>query len=81
MLLKIIKGQLVDFFKISGLKNSIFARLLAGTFKVLKTKLQQEGFDPRRTSDKIYYFDSRLSKYHLTTDEKYSCITCGNIKI
>jgi len=54
---------------------------MTSTFKVLKTKLQQEGFDPRKTSDKIYYFDSRFSKYLLTTDESYSAISSGNMKI
>ncbi|XP_023967808.1 long-chain fatty acid transport protein 1 isoform X4 [Chrysemys picta bellii] len=46
----------------------IFLRLLpqvdtTGTFKIQKTRLQREGFDPHQTSDRLYFLDLKLGKY------------------
>uniref|UniRef100_A0A8C0IPE0 Very long-chain fatty acid transport protein n=1 Tax=Chelonoidis abingdonii TaxID=106734 RepID=A0A8C0IPE0_CHEAB len=46
----------------------IFLRLLpqvdtTGTFKIQKTRLQREGFDPHQTSDRLYFLDLQLGKY------------------
>ncbi|XP_039370463.1 long-chain fatty acid transport protein 1 isoform X3 [Mauremys reevesii] len=46
----------------------IFLRLLpqvdtTGTFKIQKTRLQREGFDPHQTSDRLYFLDLKSGKY------------------
>ena len=46
-----------------------------------KKTLQDEGFDPKRTSDQIYYLDMKSSKYCQVTERVYSDITLGNISV
>ncbi|XP_054859660.1 long-chain fatty acid transport protein 1 [Eublepharis macularius] len=51
----------------------IFLRLLpqvdtTGTFKIQKTRLQRESYDPHQTSDRLYFLDVKLGKY-LPLDE------------
>ncbi|NXX43666.1 S27A1 protein, partial [Tricholaema leucomelas] len=46
----------------------VFLRLLpqvdtTGTFKIQKFRLQQEGFDPQQTSDRLYFLDPRQGSY------------------
>ncbi|XP_074836258.1 long-chain fatty acid transport protein 1 isoform X3 [Carettochelys insculpta] len=46
----------------------VFLRLLpqvdtTGTFKIQKTRLQREGFDPHQISDRLYFLDLKLGKY------------------
>ncbi|XP_010843982.1 PREDICTED: long-chain fatty acid transport protein 1 [Bison bison bison] len=46
----------------------IFLRLLpqvdtTGTFKIQKTRLQHEGFDPRQTSDRLFFLDLKQGHY------------------
>uniref|UniRef100_A0AAR2J4Q5 Long-chain-fatty-acid--CoA ligase n=1 Tax=Pygocentrus nattereri TaxID=42514 RepID=A0AAR2J4Q5_PYGNA len=38
-----------------------------GTFKIQKTRLQREGYDPRITTDQIYILNSRAGRYELDT--------------
>ncbi|KAJ8251360.1 hypothetical protein GJAV_G00220520 [Gymnothorax javanicus] len=48
-----------------------------GTFKIQKTRLQREGFDPRLSSDQIFFLNSRAGRYEVVTEELYSAITEG----
>ncbi|KAJ1060750.1 hypothetical protein K5549_019252, partial [Capra hircus] len=46
----------------------LFLRLLpqvdtTGTFKIQKTRLQHEGFDPRQTSDRLFFLDLKQGHY------------------
>uniref|UniRef100_A0A8C2V4N6 Long-chain-fatty-acid--CoA ligase n=1 Tax=Chinchilla lanigera TaxID=34839 RepID=A0A8C2V4N6_CHILA len=46
----------------------VFLRLLpqvdtTGTFKIQKTRLQREGFDPRQTSDRLFFLDLKQGRY------------------
>lgn len=52
---------------------------LTGTFKLKKKDLQEEGYDPRRVSDKLYYLDAK-SGYLLLTQEVYQQIQDGKIR-
>lgn len=77
---------------LSGLKKAlpvyarpIFIRILVkldltGTFKLKKNDLQNEGFDPSKTSDSIYYLSSN-GQYELVTPEIYGKINKGEIRI
>ncbi|XP_012689335.1 long-chain fatty acid transport protein 1 [Clupea harengus] len=62
----------------------VFLRLSAqvdttGTFKIQKTRLQKEGFDPRHSTDRIYFLNSRVGRYEAVTEDLYSAITEGRV--
>lgn len=53
----------------------------AGTFKIQKTRLQREGFDPRHTTDQIYVLNARAVRYDAVDDELYSAIVDGRMPL
>ncbi|XP_047361366.1 long-chain fatty acid transport protein 4 isoform X1 [Vespa velutina] len=53
---------------------------LTSTFKLKKRDLQEEGFDPKRIQDKLYYFDPKLG-YQVLTKEIFDEIQGGKIKL
>uniref|UniRef100_A0A8C5JZ81 long-chain-fatty-acid--CoA ligase n=1 Tax=Jaculus jaculus TaxID=51337 RepID=A0A8C5JZ81_JACJA len=60
----------------------IFLRLLphvdtTGTFKIQKTRLQREGFDPRQTSDRLFFLDVKQGHYLPLDEGVYSRICTG----
>ncbi|XP_048198497.1 long-chain fatty acid transport protein 1 isoform X1 [Perognathus longimembris pacificus] len=60
----------------------IFLRLLpqvdtTGTFKIQKTRLQQEGFDPRQTSDQLFFLDLKQGHYLPLDEGVYSRLCSG----
>ncbi|KAG8042672.1 hypothetical protein G9C98_005307 [Cotesia typhae] len=52
---------------------------LTGTFKLKKKDLQEEGYNPRKVNDKLYYLDSKLG-YQLITPEVYDQMSQGKIR-
>lgn len=52
---------------------------LTGTFKLKKKDLQEEGYNPRKIQDKLYYLDPKLGYFTLTPDI-YDQIQEGRIK-
>uniref|UniRef100_A0A8C7YWR8 Arachidonate--CoA ligase n=1 Tax=Oryzias sinensis TaxID=183150 RepID=A0A8C7YWR8_9TELE len=52
-----------------------------GTFKIQKTRLQREGFDPRLTTDQLYYLNSRAGRYEPIDEELYNAIVEGRIPL
>ncbi|XP_017309586.1 long-chain fatty acid transport protein 1a [Ictalurus punctatus] len=52
-----------------------------GTFKIQKTRLQKEGFDPRSTADRIYFLNSRAGRYEAVTEEMYNALVEGRIPL
>ncbi|KAI7810951.1 long-chain fatty acid transport protein 1b [Triplophysa rosa] len=52
-----------------------------GTFKIQKTRLKREGFDPRQTSDRILFLNSREGCYEALTEELYNDIMQGEISL
>ncbi|XP_033826668.1 long-chain fatty acid transport protein 1a [Periophthalmus magnuspinnatus] len=52
-----------------------------GTFKIQKTRLQREGYDPRHTTDQIYFLNSRAARYEVVDEQLYNAITEGNVSL
>lgn len=52
---------------------------LTGTFKLKKKDLQEEGYNPYKVQDKLYYLNAKLG-YQLLTSEVYDQIQQGKIK-
>uniref|UniRef100_A0A672HZE7 Long-chain-fatty-acid--CoA ligase n=1 Tax=Salarias fasciatus TaxID=181472 RepID=A0A672HZE7_SALFA len=64
----------------------VFLRLMpsvdtTGTFKIQKTRLQNEGFKPQDTSDKIYFLNSGAGGYEAVTDELFRAIVEGEVSL
>ncbi|NXJ86324.1 S27A1 protein, partial [Trogon melanurus] len=60
----------------------VFLRLLpqvdtTGTFKIQKTRLQREGFNPHQTSDRLYFLDLKLGRYVPLDERLYDRICSG----
>ncbi|CAB3249823.1 unnamed protein product [Arctia plantaginis] len=64
----------------------IFIRIMTsvdmtGTFKMKKTDLQKEGYNPSVVKDKLYYMDPQLGKYVPLGNEEYEKIVSGQIRL
>ncbi|KFV13476.1 Long-chain fatty acid transport protein 1, partial [Tauraco erythrolophus] len=60
----------------------VFLRLLpqvdtTGTFKIQKTRLQREGFDPHQSSDRLYFLDLQSGRYVPLDEHLYGRICSG----
>jgi fatty-acyl-CoA synthase len=54
---------------------------ITGTFKHKKVELRNDGADPSKSDDKVYYYDSPNSTFSLLTPDVYSKIVKGEVKI
>nr|XP_020493610.1 very long-chain acyl-CoA synthetase-like [Labrus bergylta] len=54
---------------------------LTGTFKQMKVKLVDEGFDPGRIQDPLYILNDYDKSYVPLTAQVFSSITSGNLKL
>lgn len=54
---------------------------VTGTFKYVKTKLMEEGFDPNRTTDPLYFLDEKIRDYVPLTLDIFNAVSSGKIKI
>uniref|UniRef100_A0A4W5QNG8 Arachidonate--CoA ligase n=1 Tax=Hucho hucho TaxID=62062 RepID=A0A4W5QNG8_9TELE len=52
-----------------------------GTFKIQKTRLQSEGYDPRLSTDQIYFLNSRAGRYEAVNEELHSAIVEGRMAL
>ncbi|KAF3700058.1 Long-chain fatty acid transport protein 1 [Channa argus] len=52
-----------------------------GTFKIQKTRLQREGYDPRLTTDQIYFLNTRAARYEAVDEELYNAISEGRMSL
>lgn len=52
-----------------------------GTFKIQKTRLQREGFDPRQTSDQLFFLDLKQGRYLPLDERVYACICAGDFSL
>lgn len=65
----------------------LFIRLLqaidqTSTFKLAKTRLKSEGFDPDMAkSDKLFYFNGSMGEYQVLNGELYKAIQSGSIRM
>jgi len=53
---------------------------LTATFKLRKVELQKQGFDPKATSDQIFYRDDASSQYRLLDAETFALIERGEVR-
>ncbi|XP_059848352.1 long-chain fatty acid transport protein 1-like [Hypanus sabinus] len=61
----------------------VFLRILpavdtTSTFKIQKTRLRKQGFEPHQVQDKLFFLDSKLSKYIPLDGKVYEMILAGN---
>lgn len=54
---------------------------ITGTFKHQKMKLTEEGFDPKKISDTLYFFHAKENDYIPLTQNIYDCVVTGTIKV
>nr|XP_028576976.1 long-chain fatty acid transport protein 1 isoform X5 [Podarcis muralis] len=64
----------------------IFLRLLpqvdtTGTFKIQKTRLQRESYNPHQTSDRLYFLDVKLGKYLPVDECVFERIQAGKVSL
>jgi fatty-acyl-CoA synthase len=64
----------------------VFLRLrpemeITGTFKLKKADLVKDGFDPGRIDDPLYWYDQSSGRYEPVTQEVYSGIVAGRLKL
>uniref|UniRef100_A0A672I9S1 Arachidonate--CoA ligase n=1 Tax=Salarias fasciatus TaxID=181472 RepID=A0A672I9S1_SALFA len=52
-----------------------------GTFKIQKTRLQREGFDPRLTTDQIFLLNPRAACYEAVDEALYNAIVEGRMPL
>lgn len=52
-----------------------------GTFKLLKFQLVEEGFDPLKISDPLYFMDNLKKSYIPLTKELYDQVLLGEIRL
>ncbi|XP_047213031.1 long-chain fatty acid transport protein 1-like [Girardinichthys multiradiatus] len=52
-----------------------------GTFKIQKTRLQKEGYDPRLTTDQMYFLNGRAGRYERVDEELYNAIVEGRMSL
>ena len=57
--------------------------VLSGTFKLIKTDLRKEAFNPvhLKPKEKLFYLDNRLGDYTLINEAVYSDILSGSIRL
>ena len=53
----------------------------SGTFKLKKTELRKEGFDPTVVKDQLFYLDARKGCYVPLDQEAYTRIQAGQEKL
>lgn len=55
--------------------------IVTGTFKLKKTELQKQSFDPNKCgSDKLLYYNQKIDKFELLTTKEFDDICQGRIK-
>ncbi|CAM9221360.1 unnamed protein product, partial [Lampetra planeri] len=64
----------------------LFLRVLerlatTSTFKLQKTDLRRQGYDPRTLTDRLYFLDARRRAYVPLTPALYSDIVSGHAKL
>lgn len=52
-----------------------------GTFKIQKTRLQREGFDPRQTSDRLFFLDMKQGRYLPLDEGVHTRICAGDFSL
>lgn len=53
----------------------------SGTYKLLKTELRKEGFDPAVVKDPLFYLNARQGRYAPLDQQAYTRIRAGEEKL
>jgi fatty-acyl-CoA synthase len=64
----------------------VFIRLrpemeITGTFKLKKTDLVKDGFDPSRIDDPLFWYNTVSARYEALSKKVYDAILAGTIKL
>ncbi|KAK3592273.1 hypothetical protein CHS0354_037562 [Potamilus streckersoni] len=54
---------------------------MTGTFKLKKTDLRNEGYDPSMVKDRLFYLNPKSGQYEPLTPTEYSAICSGKIRM
>jgi fatty-acyl-CoA synthase len=70
---------------LAGYAIPVFLRLrpemeITGTFKLRKIELVNDGFDPEKIADPLYFLDPRSNRYRALDAATYSAIVTGGLK-
>jgi len=68
-------------YALPGFVRVVAGMDLTGTFKIRKTDLQNEGFNPAATPDPLYYLDSRGETYAPLDASAFQRINSGALKL
>ena len=78
-------GQIFfDLFYVGGCINlgSILKEASkTGTFKLKKVDLRNDGFDPSKVTDKLYFLDAKQAQYVELSSSAYNDIQSGRIRL
>ena len=71
---------------LASFARPVFVRLrpemeITGTFKLKKTDLVKEGFDPGRIDDPLYWYNPASARYEALSKEVYDAILAGTVKL
>ena len=71
---------------LAAFARPVFVRLrpemeITGTFKLKKTDLVKEGFDPGRIDDPLYWYNPASARYEALSKEVYDAILAGTVKL
>ena len=55
--------------------------IIAGTFKLKKTSLRDDGINPGATKDRLFYMTSKSGQYESLTDSIYKNICDGKLRL
>jgi len=70
-----VNGLFLGLFFISSVAG------ILGTFKTIKKRLVDEGYDITLVSDKIFYYDNKIQKFVELTKKIYTDLRNGNIRL
>lgn len=76
-----MSGITDDYISINHNLFYVSQRSCIGTFKIQKTRLQREGYDPRLTTDQIYFLNTRAVRYDAVDEELYNAVLEGRMSL
>lgn len=76
-----MSGITDDYISINYNLFYVSSRSCIGTFKIQKTRLQREGYDPRLTTDQIYFLNTRAARYDAVNEELYNAVVEGRMSL
>jgi len=79
-------AELAERIELPAFARPLFLRLrpqleITGTFKLKKTDLVREGFDPGTINDPLYWYDPADGRYRPLTGEIFAAIASGRVKL